>query len=137
MNRTYTTADIIQAAQWIWNGGPWKPSVEPGMPPPPTSDHHSNHGNNIATMIDLQLAIDDYTLSCQPSKQRKHLARLAAFREVYGYDQTYASAAQRLGVTRQTVKQWRSLDGQTLITLTGYANSRYYPDGNDDSTGMQ
>ena len=28
MNRTYTTADIIQAAQWIWNGGPWKPSVE-------------------------------------------------------------------------------------------------------------
>lgn len=84
-------------------------------------------------MIDLQLAIDDYTLSCQPSKQRKHLARLAAFREVYGYDQTYSVAAQRLGVTRQTVKQWAD---QTLITLTGYANSRYYQDGNDDSTGM-
>lgn len=131
MNQTYTTADIIQAAQWIWNGGPWKPSVEPGMPPPPTAPQH--HGNNIATMIDLQLAIDDYTLTCQPSKQRKHLARLAAFREVYGYDQTYSVAAQRLGVTRQTVKQWAD---QTLITLTGYANSRYYPDDSDDSTGM-
>lgn len=85
-------------------------------------------------MIDLQLAIDDYTLTCEPSKQRKRLARLAAFREVYGYDQTYATAAQRLGVTRQTVKQWAD---QTLITLTEYANSTYYmPNDNDDSTGM-
>ena len=86
-------------------------------------------------MIDLQLAIDDYTLTCEPSKQRKRLARLAAFREVYGYDQTYSVAAQRLGVTRQTVKQWAD---QTLITLTEYANTTYYmPDGNDDSTGMK
>ncbi|TWX39592.1 hypothetical protein EIL63_0023040, partial [Salmonella enterica subsp. enterica serovar Java] len=115
MNQTYTTADIIQAAQWIWNGGPWKPSVEPGMPPPPTAPQH--HGNNIVAMIDLQLAIDDYTLTCEPSKQRKRLARLAAFREVYGYDQTYSVAAQRLGVTRQTVKQWAD---QCLITLTQY-----------------
>jgi len=79
-------------------------------------------------MVDLQLAIDDYTLACQPSKQRKRLARLAAFREVYGYDQTYSVAAQRLGVTRQTVKQWAD---QCLITLTGYANSTYHTD--DDS----
>lgn len=129
MNQTYTTADIIQAAQWIWNGGPWKPSVEPGMPPPPTAPQH--HGNNLVTMIDLQLAIDDYTLTCQPSKQRKHLARLAAFREVYGYDQTYSVAAQRLGVTRQTVKQWAD---QTLMTLTEYANSTYYMP--DDNEGM-
>lgn len=84
-------------------------------------------------MIDLQLAIDDYTLSCEPSKQRKHLARLAAFREVYGYDQTYSVAAQRLGVTRQTVKQWAD---QTLITLTEYVNTTYHTDDNDDSTGM-
>ena len=73
-------------------------------------------------MIDLQLAINDYTLSCQPNKQRKRLARLAAFREVYGYDQTYSVAAQRLGVTRQTVKQWAD---QTLMTLTEYANTTY------------
>lgn len=101
------------------------------MPPPPTAPQH--HGNNIVTMIDLQMAIDDYTLTCQPSKQRKHLARLAAFREVYGYDQTYATAAQRLGVTRQTVKQWAD---QTLMTLTEYANTTYYTDDSDDSTGM-
>lgn len=86
-------------------------------------------------MIDLQLAIDDYTLTCEPSKQRKHLARLAAFREVYGYDQTYSVAAQRLGVTRQTVKQWAD---QTLMTLTEYANTTYYmPDDSDDRTGMK
>ena len=91
------------------------------MPPPPTAPQH--HGNNIVAMIDLQLAIDDYTLTCEPSKQRKRLARLAAFREVYGYDQTYSVAAQRLGVTRQTVKQWAD---QCLITLTQYTNTTSY-----------
>lgn len=92
--------------------------MEPGMPATKTDPAH--RGNDIVAMIDLQQAIEDYILACEPSQQKKHAARMEAFRGVYGQDLTYSRTAQKLGISRQTVQHWAD---STLLVLNRYMNS--------------
>ena len=80
------------------------------MPPPPTAPQH--HGNNIVTMIDLQLAIDDYTLACENPKALTALDLAGLFKQ---FPATHKVNVQ--AITAQGQKGEELTPAQTRLAL--------------------